>query len=264
MSIDNLKLKILDISKHMNLGERESHDKSYKLFIEHTYETLVTSWHLVHGRNFDNQIYLRENTAYPNSNFEASQVDSKTYKRIVDAVTYYLNMVKNADPFTDFLSVLHEEILLTGRRGEKVGQFMTPPDVSMVLTKLLWAKKDIRSINEIKTIHEPCCGTGSMILAPLARIAKVDSSKIGLMNIIINDLDALMCKVSTVQILSSVLMHGYKFNALLVHNCNLITEWGNENTLMLGIDWQSKPITGLFSALDKIREKVDLPNKVTV
>lgn len=261
MSVKELKTKIMAITKNMNLGVRESEDYAYKLFIEHAYESLVTSWLIVHGNSIGNPVYINGTPTYPNGDFKATPVDENTALIIADAVTFYLHMVKDSKPYTDYLSLIHEEILLSGRKGDKLGQFMTPLDIAMLLTDLLWARKDIHSISEVKMIQEPCCGTGSMILAPLAAIAKEDSSKLGLMKIVINDLDALMCKVTTVQIMASTLMHGFKLNALLVYNCNYITEWGKENTLMLGIDWLSKPVS--IKAFDSIMKKISVGDEVT-
>lgn len=261
MSVKELKSKILEITKHMNLGQRESEDYAYKLFIEHAYESLVTSWFIVHGKYIGNPVYINGTPTYPNADFKATSVDEKTALIIAEAVEYYLHMVKDSEPYIDFLSLIHEEILLNGRRGENLGQFMTPPDIAMLLTDLIWSKKDIHSISEEKTLHEPCCGTGSMILASLAAIAKADSNKLEFMKLIINDLDAFMCKVTTVQIMASTLMHGFKLNTLLVYNCNYITEWGKENTLMLGIDWKPMPVC--TKAFDSIMDKIGIGEKVT-
>ncbi|HCL3396761.1 TPA: hypothetical protein N2A67_006673 [Pseudomonas aeruginosa] len=110
-------------------------------------------------------------------------------------------------------------------------------------------------MDKVKTLSEPCCGSGSMILAPLARMAKVDRSKVRYVQVMLNDIDTLMCKVSTLQVVASSMMHAIKFNSLMVYNCNLLTGWSKENTLMVGmmpmIDEGSAEMIELFISFNQ-------------
>ncbi|EMM2241340.1 hypothetical protein E6W26_29080 [Pseudomonas aeruginosa] len=229
MSVKELKSKIFAITKHMNLGRRDADDTAYKLFIDHSYKALIQAWWFVNGG------LTNGSALYANEQWKTPDVDSKALIAIERAVTHYLHMVRQAEPFTDLLSMLHEEILLTGRRGDRLGQFLTPADLAQALSCLVMDDDEIRSMRGVKTIAEPTCGVGSMILAPLARIAAIDPTKISLMDVLINDIDTLMCKAATVQLLASSMMHKMPFYKLKVYNCNLILDWSKADTLMLGI-----------------------------
>lgn len=225
----NLQKRINEITKHMNLGVRESQDLAYKLFINHAYKAIIQAWHIT---NFS----LANGSAFfANDSWKIPDVDSKTSIAIERAVTHYLHMVRQSEPFTDLLSMLHEEILLSRRRGERLGQFLTPNDLAIALTGLMMDDDSIRSIRNVTSIAEPTCGVGSLILAPLARIAEVDPNKISLMDVMVNDIDTLMCKATAVQLLASSMMHELPFYRLKVFNCDLILDWSKAETLMLGI-----------------------------
>lgn len=228
MTIKNLQSKIFSITKNMNLSERSSQELAYKIFVEHAYKAILQAWVQVNGCGFGTAFYV-------NDSWITTPVKDLDLALVEKAVITYMNMVKESEPFTDILSMLHEEILLTGKRGERLGQFLTPPDLSNLVSELLMTDDDIRSMDTVKVLSEPCCGSGSMILAPLARIAKVDRSKVRFMRVMLNDIDTLMSKAATLQVVASSMMHGIKLNRLMVFNCNLITEWSKKHTLMVGL-----------------------------
>lgn len=263
MSVKELKAKIMDITKHMNLGERESQDLAYKLFINHAYKAIIQAWHIT---NFS---IANGSAFFANDSWQIPDVDSKTSIAIERAVTHYLHMVRQSEPFTDLLSMLHEEILLTRRRGERLGQFLTPNDLAMALTGLMMDDDSIRSIRSVKSISEPTCGVGSLILAPLARIAAVDPSKISLMDVMVNDVDTLMCKATAVQLLASSMMHQLPFYKLKVFNCDLIFDWSKPDKLMLGIippysDSEFIHTISMISKFEEFMNHIRHEEKVTV
>ncbi|HFZ2576818.1 TPA: N-6 DNA methylase [Pseudomonas aeruginosa] len=242
MSIETLKEEIFKITKNMNLGESYSQELAYKIFVEHAYKAILQAWVQV-NKGFGTSFYVDDS-------WKTTPVKDLDLDLVEKAVITYMNMVKESEPFTDILSMVHEEILLTGRRGERLGQFLTPPDLANLLSELVMTDEDIRSMDKVKTLSEPCCGSGSMILAPLARMAKVDRSKVRYVQVMLNDIDTLMCKVATLQVVASSMMHAIKFNSLMVYNCNLLTGWSKENTLMVGlmpmIDEDSAEMIELF------------------
>lgn len=246
----------------MNLGRRDSEDTAYKLFIEHSYKALIQAWWVVNGG------LTNGSALYANEQWKTPDVDSKALIAIERAVTHYLHLVRQAEPFTDLLSMLHEEILLTCRRGDRLGQFLTPADLAQALSCLVMDDDEIRSMRGVKTIAEPTCGVGSMILAPLARIAAIEPTKISLMDVMINDIDTLMCKAATVQLLASSMMHKMPFYKLKVFNCNLLLDWSKADTLMLGIippfrDSDCPETLAMLKAFDEFMKLLNVRETVT-
>ncbi|WP_460995199.1 N-6 DNA methylase, partial [Staphylococcus aureus] len=87
------------------------------------------------------------------------------YSKAADAAYQYVHIIKQKEAFTDVLSELYEEIYLTGKWGDGLGQFLTPDDVSSLISSIC-----IRSRSDTAKINEECCGAGSIVLSTLKEL----------------------------------------------------------------------------------------------
>ncbi|QOH70873.1 hypothetical protein IGB31_00045 [Pseudomonas putida] len=73
-----------------------------------------------------------------------------------------------------------------------------------------------------------------MTLAFLSHVHDVDSEKLNMLGLILNDIDELACKSTLVQILSTLMIHHIQINNLIMFNANAITEYFEEGHLYFG------------------------------
>lgn len=226
MSIKSLKNKIFDIAKDLSLGHRERNDLAMRAFISYAYEIFVKAFWVSNVKP-DVDFYASEA-------WKADLHGKIDTHALADAVMLYTELVASSEPFSDVLSSVYEEILLDGRSGDGKAQFFTPNDLSKAIAQLLLPMGEINAWNVIKRIGDDTCGSGSLPLGGLNRIYKVNRSKLKYVALFLNDVDELACKATALQILSNIVIHRIKINAMYLHNCNVITEWRKPNTIMFG------------------------------
>ncbi|HHM0736154.1 TPA: N-6 DNA methylase, partial [Klebsiella pneumoniae] len=110
------------------------------------------------------------------------------YSKAADAAYQYVHIIKQKEAFTDVLSELYEEIYLTGKCGDGLGQFLTPDDVSSLITSI-----GMRSRADTAKINEECCGAGSIVLSTLKELHQKNGSYLDT-TLNLNDIDPLMVK----------------------------------------------------------------------
>ena len=214
----NFKSDMFKIGSGCHGSEQRNKEASYKMFIDYAFRSMLQALSVmqVNGSEF----YLNDSNA-------------DSLHRIVDtpelgqAVISYCELVRANEPFTDVFSMLHGELLLTGRRGEGLGQFYTPADIAELLAQLM------PLLSDGKTIEDFCCGAGSLPLAALKRCALETPGALATVNVVLNDIDELACKVAFLQVVSNVLIHRVLIGSVLMYNCNVITQWGEKDTLMV-------------------------------
>lgn len=199
-------------------SEQRQKEESYKRFIDYAFNSMLQALGVM---SFDgSEIYLNDNV------YESVKKINDS-PELGQAVISYCELVRAYDPFTDVFSMLHEELLLTGRRGEGLGQFYTPSDLAYGLAELM------PLLSEGKSIEDFCCGAGSLPLAALKRCALENPQALAMVTVVLNDIDELACKVAFLQVVANVLVNRIKLGSVLMYNCNVITEWGKTNTLMV-------------------------------
>lgn len=141
--------------------------------------------------------------------------------KLSDIFRTYLHLVRTSEPFDEFLGGLYDEYL-----GEDLGQFFTPPDVAKLLAEI--SSKPLRS----RTFLDFCTGGGSLILAAMNRMWK-ERGMAGVqeMDIQVQDIDDLMCKLTAIQIVYSSMIHQVPFSSLEVINGNVLTLIDNQTML---------------------------------
>ncbi|UYF86555.1 N-6 DNA methylase [Pseudomonas aeruginosa] len=228
MSLNALKNKIFEITKGLALGDREAKDLAMKTFISYGYEVFVKAF-WVSNVDVDKDVDFFASEAWHAD--LSNKIDSQA---LADAVMFYTGLVASSEPFSDVLSRLYEEILLDGRNGDGKAQFFTPEDLSKAIAQLLLPMGEINSWSVVKRVGDDTCGSGSLPMGCLNRIYNVNKSKLRYVSLHLNDIDELSCKAAALQILSCLVIHRLKINAVHIHNCNVISEWRKQKTLMFG------------------------------
>lgn len=97
-------------------------------------------------------------------------VEEKFYNQFDTEIIDTANLISleiQKQPLTDVFNNIFEECYLTGKQGEWLGQYLTPNDVSELLTELVNLNKESNySIGDI------CAGTGSLIFPLLKKFIK--------------------------------------------------------------------------------------------
>lgn len=213
------KSDLFKIGAKLDGSEQRNKEASYKLFIDYAFKSMLQALSLTQICGSD--LYMKKHV-------EESLQNIKDSPELGQSVKSYCELVRACDPFTDVFSMLHEELLLTGRRGEGLGQFYTPSDIADVLAQLM------PLLSGGKKIEDFCCGAGSLPLAALKRCAMTTPKALETVTVILNDIDELACKVAFLQVVANILVHRVQLGTVLMYNCNIITEWGEPNTLMVG------------------------------
>lgn len=213
------KSDLFKISSNLYGSEQRNKEASYKIFIDYAFKSMLQALSLM--KICGSELYMKKRV-------EESLWNVNDSPALGQAVKSYCELVRACDPFTDVFSMLHEDLLLTGRRGEGLGQFYTPSDVADVLAQLM------PLLSDGKMIEDFCCGAGSLPLAALKRCAMTTPDALATVTVILNDIDELACKVAFLQVVANMLVHRVQLGTVLMYNCNIITEWSEPNTLMVG------------------------------
>lgn len=147
---------------------------------------------------------------------ERYQRHPEAWQCLQDAVTCYLDTVKQHDPFTDILGPLYDTEL-----GKEHGQFMTPPNLSDSAMRFLGGP------SHGDTIADPTCGTGALLLAQLRQRHDV--------HVIGNDLNLGVLKVAACDLVVGSLTHQRPFQSLKLYCSDIIKEYTKTNKLMVKI-----------------------------
>lgn len=137
------------------------------------------------------------------------------YTRATDAAFLYMDIIKQEEAFTDVLSELFEDLYLTGKNGDGLGQFLTPMDISS-LTASLQVSSDPSG-----TFYEECCGAGSMTLARLRERCRREGHYLE-QAVQMNDIDPLMVKMAIVQIMAPVAFKDVDIKSVKIFNGNAL------------------------------------------
>lgn len=142
-------------------------------------------------------------------------------------VNLYLNAVKDSAPFTDVLGSSYDEHL-----GNDFGQFLTPPDVALLVAELNFAaneehyKELVASGQDILCCDDMGCGSGSLLLAQLATFNnKLGKSAMRHIWIEAQDIDEHMAKLCSVQLYFQQLCHRIPIGGFGVTHGNTLTHY---------------------------------------
>lgn len=147
--------------------------------------------------------------------------DPKAWDELNKLSQMYLRTVAEAEPFTDHMTSLYDMEV----KGERLGQFLTPPDLADALGALTIALS--HPITRLTTMGDDTgCGTGSLILGSVRTVLKTQGKgAVSMLHLVANDLDPQMAKIATVQLVLNSCIHRIPLNSVTVHNCNVISEY---------------------------------------
>ncbi|EPG8926040.1 N-6 DNA methylase [Klebsiella pneumoniae] len=155
------------------------------------------------------------------ANMPENEIDK--YSKAADAAYQYVHIIKHKEAFTDVLSELYEEIYLTGKCGDGLGQFLTPDDVSSLIASL-----GIRSRADTAKINEECCGAGSIVLSTLKELHQKNGSHLDT-TLNLNDIDPLMVKMAIIQVMAPIAFkENVDINEVNIFNQNSILNKTNQ------------------------------------
>lgn len=177
------------------------------------------------------------------------KVDSVFYKRFANEITYISGVLSNEigkNPLTDIFNELFEDLFLTGKKGDSFGQFLTPTDISELLTDIVYTT----SKDKYK-IADSCAGTGSLIFPLIKRIFfKEGFEGIQKVELFYNDKDSFVSQLFIAQILTNMIYHNLDFKDLRIYIGDAIIEYDTINTLFLRFK-QNKLVAQRVLEIDK-------------
>lgn len=215
---DEFKNKLFKIGFKSCRSEQKNSEESYKTFIEYSFKQAIDYMNMYLAIGCD--VFLHDD--------QKNSLDKIDNSHELDGVfTLYCQLVKTHKPFTDLFSLLHEDLLLSGRRGEGLGRFYTPPSFADGLAELMPVVGNKLLVGDI------CSGAGSLKLAALKRLANENPESLGCLSIVLTDIDELACKVAFLQIAANMIVNRTPIGSVKMFRCNLITEWRTAGTLMV-------------------------------
>lgn len=211
--------KLAEYSKHLS-------SKHYVLeaIISHAYNFCFTEIAQYGARPFP---YIPKLTKI--SYYEAK--DEKEEELLVKCLVLLCKLYKNSEPFEDVLTNLYGPML-----GTKLGQCMTPPDLSSVLFHLTDSNNELEKHlekNNTFSIYDPTSGTGSLLLGSLREIySKYGKETLEKIDLFACDLDMKMCIATAVNLELSSLSHRINYNQLTIYNENSLLGPNRENIFL--------------------------------
>ncbi|EGV9558440.1 N-6 DNA methylase [Salmonella enterica] len=177
------------------------------------------------------------------------KIEEKFYNQFEKEIIEIANMISieiNKNPLTDIFNEIFEECYLTGKKGDSFGQFLTPTDISELLTDIIY-----RIGNDKYKIADICAGTGSLIFPLLKRIfLKEGFEGIQKVELVYNDKDSFVSQLFIAQILTNMIYHNLDFKDLRVYIGDAITEYDTINTLFLRVK-QNKLVAKRVLEIDR-------------
>lgn len=221
------KSDLLKVGSKLGGSEQKRSEESYKLFIEYAFNILYRSWkvfNIDHDESKDNG-----SASIMRTNALAIFRKINCLDELGQAVVSYCELVQNCEPFTDVLTMLHEEFLLSGRKGDGLGQFYSPADIANFLGELMFT----HALGEGKVLDDDCCGAGSLTLGVLRRCYKQSPELLNSWTLELADIDELACKAAFVQIVATMVTHQIPIHEVKIFNHNILTDWRKEENLMV-------------------------------
>ncbi|HAU4290844.1 TPA: N-6 DNA methylase [Serratia marcescens] len=150
--------------------------------------------------------------------------DSKAWDELQKLSQMYLQTVAEAEPFTDHMTSLYDMEI----KGERLGQFLTPPDLAEMIGELQMATSALSEPpSRPYTVGDDMgCGAGSLLLGFIrAVLRKHGKGAVSMLNVIANDLDPEMVKIATVQIVLNSCIHRIPLHSFHIDQANVLSEY---------------------------------------
>lgn len=248
--VKELKKQIFKITAHRNDSIRNNETTAFKSFIAYSFATQFSDFIKRYKHYGVSEAVLEESIFVRPSQFEMDEklFNSFDLDALIQATNLYSQIVKDLPPFTDVLSMVLEEILLTDKRGSHLGQFLTPRDIADAMGEM-WNEEQLERTEPYK-IGDICVGAGSLILPSLKMKAVETPEKIGLINLVLNDIDPIMCTAVALQLITNTVQHNIDIGGLTLTCANAILEWTKKDTMVFGF----KTPSIVFERIKEIKE----------
>lgn len=221
------KSDLLKVGSKLGGSEQRRSEESYKLFIEYSFNMLYRSWKMF---NIDpDESKDNGSASIMRTNALASFRKVKCLDELGQAFISYCELVQHCEPFTDVLTMLHEEFLLSGRKGDGLGAFYTPADIANLKAELMFTD----AVATEKVFGDDCSGAGSLTLGVLKRAYKQSNDLLSSWTLELADIDELACKAAFVQIVATMVTHQIPIHKVKIFNYNILTDWRKEENLLV-------------------------------
>ena len=256
------KSDLLKVGSKLAGSEQKRSEESYKLFIEYAFNMLYRSWKMF---NIDQDESNDNGSAsIMRTSALASFRNVKCLDELGQAFISYCELVQHCETFTDVLTMLHEEFLLTGKKGDGLGAFYTPADIANLKAELMFTD----AVATEKVFGDDCSGAGSLTLGVLKRAYKQSPELLHSWSVELADIDELACKAAFVQIVGSMVIHQIPIHKVKIFNYNILTDWRKEENLMVMLRSpdlvpSSSIKVGNVQAFDKVSALCKTSSKLT-
>ena len=155
--------------------------------------------------------YLRINPEF----VSMTQHTTKDLAQLKACADTYLDMVRSAEPFEDVLGGEYDQYL-----GFDWGQFFTPSDVASLIGELHTSTghhEEAIASNQPISISDVCSGGGALTMGMLQSLYQEHGKPaIALVDIHAVDRDPHMCRLTSLQVILSSMVHQMPFSSLRV------------------------------------------------
>lgn len=260
--IKALKASIFQITSHQTGGKRAKRDLALSIFIKFNLGVMLnqlvaryrhygaTDLELTKHVFIDDTYICLDAKLFSSINLAALARSAQIYKGVVEALPV----------FSDVLHSLTEDIWLDDQKGNGLGQYLTPPDLANLIGNLIdVCESDRDKRTQPYVIHDDCSGVGSLTLPAAQREARVGRHRTQLLNLMVNDIDPLMCCAAALQFVSSMVVHEHDLHQLRVICSNALTETKPNSKSLIVIKTPEKVLLNVKLAHDQhMHEKLQL------
>lgn len=238
--IKTLKNEITSIVKDCSMSEAERLSLCFSLFIDFS---LLASLETMRA----NKKYISNKEIFSDY-LTSMKKEFLDVNALFNSSLLYFDLVKENVPFEDVLTELYEELVLTNKHGNGLAQYFTPPDISNFLAEI--SSADLVANASLRTpmlIDDPCCGSASLVIAPLKHAYARKPEALAYINVVINDIDAKALKAACLQIFANMTTHKIELYSVEAYNANIITQYKKPGYLFLDYQSKLKSVNEMFS-----------------
>lgn len=260
--IKALKASIFQITSHQTGGKRAKRDLALSIFIKFNLGVMLNQLVARYRHYGITDLELSEHVFIDDTYIclDAKLFSSIDLLALARSAQIYKELVEALPPFSDVLHSLIEDIGLDDQKGNGLGQCLTPPDLANLIGNLIdVSESNLDKRTKPYVIHDDCSGAGSLTLPAAQREARVGRHRTQLLNLMVNDIDPLMCCAAALQFVSNMVVHEHDLHQLRVICSNALTETKPISKSMVVIKTPEKVLLNVKLARDQhMQEKLQL------
>lgn len=261
--IKALKSSIVQITSHQTGGVQAKQDLAFSVFVKFSLGVMLNQLIARYRHYGITDAELAEHIYIDDTHFSLDEKIAGTLNAgaLAKSVRLYKEILENLPAFSDLLMSLMEEITQHGKKGDGLGQFLTPTDISGLLALLLHSLPVSTKIKpkDLWTFYDMSCGAGSLQLPRVAIEAAQGRHRTSLISLEMNDIDPLMCCAAALQFVSNMVVHEHDLHQLRVTCSNTLTETKPNSKTMVVIKTPEKVLLNVKLAHDQhMQEKLQL------